>query len=90
MTKAPAIKTGTRLTCLLYTSAALLVMIVIFAAIDSSYVTVGNFVDIVKQATINGIIAIGITFAIITGGIDLSVGSTFAIVNIGVQGVQTR
>ena len=56
--------------------AALLVMIVIFAAIDSSYVTVGNFVDIVKQATINGIIAIGITFAIITGGIDLSVGST--------------
>ncbi|WP_101875903.1 ABC transporter permease [Lachnoclostridium edouardi] len=64
--------------------AALLVMIVIFAAIDSSYVTVGNFVDIVKQATINGIIAIGITFAIITGGIDLSVGSTFAIVIVAV------
>ena len=42
---------------------ALIIMVIIFALIDSSYVTVGNFVDIVKQATINGILAIVITFA---------------------------
>lgn len=63
---------------------AMLLMIAIFALIDSSYLTVGNFVDIVKQATINGILAIGITFAIISGGIDLSIGCTFAIVIVAV------
>lgn len=63
---------------------AMVLMIVIFALIDSTYLSVGNFVDIVKQATINGILAIGITFAIISGGIDLSVGCTFAIVIVAV------
>lgn len=63
---------------------AMLLMILIFALIDPAYVSVGNFVDIVKQATINGILAIGITFAIISGGIDLSIGCTFAIVIVAV------
>lgn len=63
---------------------ALVLMIVIFALIDPTYVSMGNFVDIVKQATINGILAIGITFAIISGGIDLSIGCTFAIVIVAV------
>ena len=40
--------------------------------------------DIIKQGTINGILAIGITFAIISGGIDLSIGCTFAIVTVAV------
>jgi ribose transport system permease protein len=59
---------------------ALLIMILIFSILDSSYFTAGNMVDIVKMATINGILAIGITFAIISGGIDLSIGCSFAIV----------
>ncbi|GHT91886.1 ribose ABC transporter permease [Spirochaetia bacterium] len=63
---------------------ALLVMIFIFTILDSSYFTAGNMVDIVKMATINGILAIGITFAIISGGIDLSIGCTFAIVIVAV------
>jgi ribose transport system permease protein len=63
---------------------ALLIMITIFTLLDSSYITIENFVDIVKMATINGILAIGITFAIITGGIDLSIGCTFAIVIVAV------
>ncbi|QQO10588.1 ABC transporter permease [Breznakiella homolactica] len=63
---------------------ALLVMILIFTLIDRAYFTAGNMVDIVKQATINGILAIGITFAIISGGIDLSIGCTFAIVIVAV------
>jgi ribose transport system permease protein len=58
---------------------ALLVTVVIFTILNASYFTVANMVDIAKQATINGIIAIGMTFAIISGGIDLSVGCTFAI-----------
>jgi len=59
---------------------ALFVIVAIFSAIDSQYFTVANLVDIIDQSTINGLLAIGITFVIITAGIDLSVGSILAIV----------
>ena len=59
---------------------ALCVIVAIFSAIDSQYFTVANLVDIIDQSTINGLLAIGITFVIITAGIDLSVGSILAIV----------
>ena len=60
--------------------AALLLLIVVFSILDPIYLTTGNMVDIIKQATINGILAIGMTCVILTGGIDLSIGCTFAIV----------
>lgn len=63
---------------------ALLFMVAIFSAINPIYLSAGNLVDIVDQGTINGLLAIGITFVIITGGIDLSVGSTMAIVIVSV------
>jgi len=63
---------------------ALIIMIAVFSVINPIYLTPQNFLDIVEQSTINGLVAIGITFAIITAGIDLSVGSTLAIVIIGV------
>jgi len=46
---------------------------------EPRYIEVGNLLDILEQATINGFLAIGVTFAIITGGIDLSVGSVMAL-----------
>lgn len=64
--------------------AALIILIAVFSILDSVYLTPGNMVDIIKMATINGILAIGITFVIITGGIDLSIGCTFAIVIVAV------
>lgn len=63
---------------------AVAVMVIVFSLINPIYISGGNLVDIVEQSTINGLLAIGITFAIITGGIDLSVGSTLAIVIVGV------
>jgi ribose transport system permease protein len=60
--------------------AALIIMVVVFAIIDPIYISSGNLLDIVDQSTINGLLAIGITFVIITGGIDLSIGSIMAIV----------
>lgn len=60
--------------------AAILILIIVFTILDRSYLTIANLIDIVELATINSLIAIGITFTIITGGIDLSVGSIFAIV----------
>ena len=63
---------------------ALVMMMIVFSLIDPIYLSSDNIVDIVKQSTINGLLGIGITLAIITGGIDLSIGSTFAIVIVSV------
>ena len=59
---------------------AFIAVMVVFSAIDEHYFTMANLIDIVDQSTINGLIAIGMTFVIVTGGIDLSVGSVMAIV----------
>ena len=60
--------------------AAILILVLVFTILDKSYFTISNLIDIIELATINSLIAIGIKFTIITGGIDLSVGSIFAIV----------
>lgn len=66
------------------TMAALICIVIIFSIIDPIYLSSGNLLDIVQQSTINGLLALGITFVIITGGIDLSVGSVMAIVIVSV------
>ena len=43
------------------------------------FLTYGNLTDILRQISENGIIAIGMTFVILTAGIDLSVGSVMAL-----------
>jgi ribose transport system permease protein len=43
------------------------------------FLTQANLTDIVRQVSENGIIALGMTFVILTGGIDLSVGSMLAL-----------
>lgn len=60
--------------------AAIFIMIAVFSIIEPVYLSTGNLLDIMDQSVINGLLALGITYAIITGGIDLSVGSIFAIV----------
>ena len=58
--------------------AALIVVIVIivFMSISSPhFLTLANFINILKQSSIIGIIAAGMTLVILLGGIDLSVGS---------------
>lgn len=47
-------------------------------ALTPHFLTVSNLLNIAEQATIIAIIAVGMTFVIITAGIDLSVGSTLA------------
>ena len=59
---------------------ALVVIVLTFSLLNPIYMSPGNLLDIVDQSTINGLLALGITFVIITGGIDLSVGSVMAIV----------
>jgi len=46
-----------------------------FAIINDSFLSTSNLVILTKQVAINAILGIGMTFVILTGGIDLSVGS---------------
>jgi erythritol transport system permease protein len=55
---------------------ALFVLIGIFSVLSKSFFTEENLIILVGQTAITAIIAVGMTFVILTGGIDLSVGST--------------
>ncbi len=61
----------------------LLIFLVIFAVtltiLSDRFLTVSNLINILRQATINGILSVGMTMVILTGGIDLSVGSVLAL-----------
>ncbi len=57
-----------------------LIVLIIFASIaSSSFLQLTNVMNILRQASIVGIISLGMTFVIISGGIDLSVGSVLAV-----------
>jgi len=53
-------------------------IVLVFSFLSDRFFTVSNFMNVLRQVSINGIIAFGMTFVIISGGIDLSVGSIFA------------
>ncbi|WP_042273482.1 ribose ABC transporter permease [[Clostridium] dakarense] len=53
----------------------LLVLIFIVSLFSPSFLTVNNILNVLRQTSINAVIAAGMTFVILTGGIDLSVGS---------------
>ncbi|WP_299995816.1 ribose ABC transporter permease [uncultured Clostridium sp.] len=56
---------------------ALLCVIITF--VSPAFMTLSNITNVFTQVSTNAIIAVGMTFVILTGGIDLSVGSTVAI-----------
>lgn len=57
---------------------AFVILLVVLSVSSSSFLTLNNVLNILRQASISGIIAVGMTFVIIRGGIDLSVGSILA------------
>ncbi|MDR0362078.1 MAG: ABC transporter permease, partial [Planctomycetota bacterium] len=57
----------------------LLLLSVVFSFLSSKFATGSNWMNILQQAAINGCIAVGMTLVVITGGIDLSVGSVMAL-----------
>ena len=54
---------------------ALFALIIVIGIISPEFRTVDNFLSLLRQSSINGFIAFGMTCVILTGGIDLSVGS---------------
>lgn len=57
---------------------ALILLVVVISFISKDFATVDNFLSLLRQSSINGLIAFGMTLVILTGGIDLSVGSVLA------------
>lgn len=57
-------------------------IVVILTIMKPSFISPRNLGNILKQASINGILAFGMMFVIISGGFDMSVGSTLAFAGI--------
>jgi len=57
----------------------LVVIIVFFSLMSDAFLTFNNFIIILRQVSIIGICAFGEAFIVISGGIDLSVGSVVAL-----------
>ncbi|WP_164871714.1 ABC transporter permease [Solirhodobacter olei] len=54
---------------------ALIVIMVLFTFLSSTFLTWSNLITVLVQSSINGLLAIGMTLVIVSGGIDLSVGA---------------
>jgi ribose/xylose/arabinose/galactoside ABC-type transport system permease subunit len=59
--------------------AVLVLLVVVFSFVFPSFGTVTNLTNILVDQSFLAIVALGMTFVIISGGIDLSVGSVFAL-----------
>ncbi|MCM1988728.1 ribose ABC transporter permease [Oceanirhabdus seepicola] len=57
----------------------LVILCIVITIINPRFLTVNNLRNVLTQVSVNATIAIGMTFVILTGGIDLSVGSILAI-----------
>lgn len=56
-----------------------IVLVVVMSIANPDFLTSSNIINITRQITINAILAVGMTFVILTSGIDLSVGSVMAL-----------
>ncbi|MEV5573750.1 substrate-binding domain-containing protein [Spirillospora sp. NPDC052269] len=59
--------------------AGLVALVIVLALMSSDFLTVTNLLNVGVQAAVTAILAFGVTFVIVTGGIDLSVGAVAAL-----------
>ena len=59
--------------------AALILLFVVFSLLSPNFRTISNINGILIATAVNGILALGVTFVIITGGIDLSIGTVMTL-----------
>src|SRR3989304_1977272 len=53
----------------------LVVIVIILTILRPNFINPANLIEIMRQVSFTGIVAVGMTFCLLTGGIDLSVGS---------------
>jgi ribose transport system permease protein len=59
--------------------AGLIVLCVLLTLLSANFLTTGNILNVILQASVFAVLAFGMTFVILTAGIDLSVGSVLAL-----------
>lgn len=57
----------------------LLLLGALLSILSPSFLSLSNLMNVLNQVSLNGLVAIGMTFVILSGGIDLSVGSVLAL-----------
>jgi inositol transport system permease protein len=60
----------------------LIALIILMSILSPTFFTTGNILNIIRQMSVVGIVAIGVTMIIITTGIDLSSGSVIALTSV--------
>ena len=58
---------------------AWIALIIIFAVCEPTFLKTSNIFNILRQVSIVGVCSVGMTFVILTGGMDLSVGSVIGV-----------
>lgn len=69
------------------TTIGLVLLFIILSIVTTDFLTVDNLINVTRQATVLCIMAVAMTFIIITGGIDLSAGSQIAVSGVAVSGL---
>src|ERR1700761_5798904 len=59
-----------------------IILFALTAVLAPVFFNVQNILNVARQASITGVVAVGMTFVILTGGIDLSVGAILAVVGV--------
>jgi len=67
----------------------LLILCMVISIIAPRFLTFGNLKNVFTQVSVNAVIAIGMSFVILTGGIDLSVGSILAVSGAAAAGIMS-
>lgn len=60
----------------------LVVIFIVFSIATPAFLQVSNLLDLTRQASMLGVAAVGMTFVVLLGGIDLSIGSQISMVNV--------
>ena len=61
---------------------ALLALAAVLAVLKPHFLSAANLTNVVRQVSINGILAVGVTVVLLTGGVDLSLGSLVAVTGV--------
>src|SRR6185503_16664079 len=61
------------------TLVGLVLLVLLLSVLTPHFLSVSNLLNVMEQTSINAVIALGMTFVILSGGIDLSVGSLLAL-----------
>lgn len=75
---------------LLLPLAGLIVVSTLMAFASDNFFSVSNILNVLRQVSIVGILAVGMTFVILTGGIDLSVGAVMALAGTIAAGIMVK